>query len=231
MRDDGSKSPWIWVAWGCGGCLLVMGLVVVVLVFAGIRTVKNIDREMNDPAAREEKAREVLGAETLPEGYFPVLTFSVPFVFDTVLLADTPLGEHEQFSDEAERLFVYVELIRGDRKWRRYAEGGDPSEVLEEQGIRMGRADEIGRGELMVNSQPIEYVSQRGSIEIHDHDFEGISTFLFIRCTGSKRMRIGVWTTPDPNEGTPIAEADFSGTSADPERIGAFLSHFDFCGS
>jgi hypothetical protein len=44
-------------------------------------------------------------------------------------------------------------------------------------------------------------------------------------------MRIGVWTTPDPNEGTPISEADFSGTDADPARIEAFVSQFDFCGS
>jgi hypothetical protein len=230
MSDDGPR-PWVWAAWGCGGCLLLSGLVLVVLVLAGIRTVKNIDQEMNDPVARADKARELLGAEALPEGYHPVLTFSIPFLFDTVVLADVPLEGDRKFSDEAQRLFVYVEMIRGDREWRRYVEGGDPSDVLREQGIRMRRAEEIGRGELMIENQPIEYVSQRGGIEIHDEEFEGISTFLFIRCPGSKRMRIGVWTTPDPNEGIPVSEADFSGTNADPEQIGAFVSQFAFCGS
>lgn len=230
MSDDGAR-PWIWAAWGCGGCLLVSGLVIVVLVFAGIRTVKNIGEEMHDPVARDEKARDLLGTDTLPAGYYPVLTFSIPFLFDTVLLADTPPGEHQQFSSEAQRVFVYVEMLRGDREWRRYVDGGDPSDVLREQGVRLRGAEEIGRGELTVGDPPIEYVSQRGVIEIHDREFDGISTFLFIRCPGSKRMRIGVWTTPDPNEGMAVSEADFSATSADPEQIRAFVSHFDFCGS
>lgn len=231
MSGEGSQSPWVWAAWGCGGCLLLTGLALVVLIFAGVRTVKNIDRELNDPAARVEKARELLGADTFPEGYEPVITFSIPFLFDTVMLADRPLDQNEELSDETERMFVYVELIRGDSRWRRFAEDGDPSRVLADQGIHARRQEEIGRGELSVDGPEIDYVSQRGAVTVHGHDYEGISTFLFIRCPGSKRMRVGVWCNPDPNEGVPVSDADFSGTNADPERIQAFVSHFDFCGS
>jgi hypothetical protein len=231
MNDDGSRSSWIWVAWGCGGCLVLTGLVLVALIFAGVHMVKNIESEMNDPVAREAKAREVLGVESIPAGYFPILTFSVPFVFDTVVLGDQPPGERGELSDATERVFVYVELIRGDRQWKRYADGGDPSAVLEQQGIRMHRGEEIGRGEVTVHGLPIDYISQRGELTVHDHEFEGISTFVFIRCPNSKRMRAGVWNQPDPDEATPVGEVDFSGTNADPEVIRAFLSNFDFCGA
>lgn len=231
MSDDGSQSPWVWAAWGCGGCLLVTGLVVVVVIFAGVRTIKNIESELNDPVAREQKAKDLLGADSFPDGYQPVITFSIPFLFDTVLLADRPLDDNDQLSHETERMFVYVELIRGDRNWRRYGEDGDPSRVLADQGIQARRSEEIGRGELSVGDQEIDYVSQRGSVTVHGHEYQGISTFLFIRCPGSKRMRAGVWSNPDPNEGIPVTEADFSGTNADPEQIRAFVSHFDFCGS
>ena len=231
MSDDVSRSPWVWAAWGCGGCLLVSGVVLVALIFAGVRTVQKIESGLNDPAAREQNAKELLGTDAFPEGYHPVITFSIPFVFDTVVLADRPLNDSDEGSDETERVFVYLEMIRGDRRWRSYAEGGDPSRVLADQGIRASRSEEIGRGKLSVDDHAIDYVSQRGSVTVHGHDYEGITTFLFIRCPASQRMRAGVWSTPDPSEGVPVSEADFSGTNADPDEIRAFISHFDFCGS
>jgi hypothetical protein len=231
MSEDGSRSAWIWAAWGCGGCLFITGLVLVALIFAGVRTVQNIENGLNDPAAREQKAKELLGCDSFPDGYVPVVTFSIPFLFDTVVLADRPPNDHDEVSDETERVFVYLEAIRGDRRWRSFAEGGDPSRVLADQGIRARRSEEIGRGKLSVDDHEIDYVSQRGSVTIHGHDYEGITTFLFIRCPASQRVRAGVWSNPDPNEGVPVTEADFSGTNADPEQIRAFISHFDFCGS
>jgi hypothetical protein len=231
VNGDGSTSPWVWVAWGCGGCLLLSGLSLILAIVVGVRTVKNIESELHDPVAREEKARRVLGAETFPEGYRPAITFSLPFIFDMIILAEGAEGEQDGLAEDTERAFIYLELIRGDRRWRRYAEQGDPSDVLAEQGIRMRGAEEIGRGELVIDGQPIDYVSQRGNLDVQDHEFEGVATFLFIRCPGSKRMRVGIWTHPDPYEELPVEEADYTGTNADPERIREFVSHFDFCDS
>jgi hypothetical protein len=223
----------LYVGLGCGGCALLLGVFVVVSVIGGIRLARNIEREMEDPVAREEKAEELLGTEELPEGYYAVVSISLPLVLETVILSDRPGGEDHGISADATKLFVYIEAIRGDRRWRDYLEGkADASEVLAQQGIRMERpAEEVGRGEILLDGATVDYVSQRGTLMLQDDNFDGLSTFLLIRCEGSKKMRIAVWSAAETDPATPADELDLSGTCADPDEMEAFLAPFDLCGN
>ncbi len=230
MSDGEPKSPWFYLAWGCGGCLVLAGLALGVTIWFGYRMARDFERQMEDPMARTEKAEKVLGTQQLPEDYQAVITFSLPLVFDMVILADQPLDEDRELSDSTEKLFVFVEVIRGDRNWQRYTTGrADPADVLRDQGVRFDTRDEISQGALGIDGGEIDYFSRRGRLDVDHGGIDGITTFLLVRCEGDKRMRVGVWTHRDPAPDTPVAEADFSGTNADPEVIRSFVSHFSFC--
>ena len=49
-------------------------------------------------------------------------------------------------------------------------------------------------------------------------------------CPGDHRLRFGMWFGPDPAPEKPVAEADFTGTNADPAALQEFLGHFKLCG-
>lgn len=227
------RSPWLYVGLGCGGCAMLIGLLAMVVVVGGFRMARGIERDMEDPVARTEKAETLLGAERLPEGYHAVFSLSVPFVFDMVILADRPAVPDEGLAEDTERLFVFVDLIRGDKRWQDFAEGrGDPSDVLAGQGIRMDRAaEEIDQGQFEIVGGRIDWLSQRGTLTVQDDRFDGLATFLFVRCDGSKRMRVGVWSNPDPHTGIDVDQADYRGTAADPAVVESFVRPFDLCGS
>jgi hypothetical protein len=155
-------------------------------------------------------------------------------MFETVVLADRPGTPDHGLADDTEKLFVYVEVIRGSDKWQDYAEGdADPTEVVAEQGIYMERgSEEVARGQIALGGATIDYVSQRGTLNMqNDNRFDGLATFLLFRCEGSKKMRMGVWSVADPLIDVPLEEADYTGTCADPARIEAFLVSFDLCGA
>ena len=233
MSED-TRSIWMYVGLGCGGCALLVGVLVIVSVIGGIRLARTMEEEMTDPVARTEKAKQLLGAEELPEGYHAVLSISLPLMFETVVLADRPAEPEDGLAEDTEKVFVYVEVIRGGSSWKDYTEGrADAIDVLKEQNIHMDRrAEEVGRGQLALAGATVDYVSQRGMLNIqNDSEFEGLATFLLILCEGSKKMRMGVWSNADPNLDVPIEEVDYTGTSADPEQIARFLESFDFCGA
>ncbi|HXV74708.1 MAG TPA: hypothetical protein VD788_00185 [Candidatus Polarisedimenticolaceae bacterium] len=231
MTDE-SRSAWFYVGLGCGGCALLVGVLAIVTVVGGIRFARSVERDLEDPVARTEKAKVLLGTDGLPEGYQAVMSLSVPFVFEMVILADKAAEAGHGLADDTEKLFIYVELIRGDRNWREYASGGgDPSDVLSGQGLRMrGGSEEIGRGTLVSNDSTVDYVSRRGTLNVEDDPFDGIVTFLFVRCEGSKKMRVGVWANRDPAPDARSDELDLRGTCADPQRIESFLRPLDLCG-
>jgi len=221
----------MYVGLGCGGCALVIGVMVVVSVVGGVRLARKIERDMENPVARAEQAKRLLGTEELPEGYHAVVSVSLPLVFETVILADRPGVADHELSTETEKLFVYVELIRGSGKWRQDASGkADPEEVLAEQGIRMeGPSEEIGRGEIALEGATVDYVSERGTLFLQGHRFEGLTTFLMVHCEGSKKLRVGLWSHGDPEVPDAEQERDHSGTCADPAELEAFLGPFDLC--
>ena len=77
---------------GCVGAIATLVLIVAGLGFWGAQKARELGETMSDPEARTEKALEILGAEALPDGYFTVAAFSVPFVFDFAVLSEpTPV--------------------------------------------------------------------------------------------------------------------------------------------
>ncbi len=49
-------------------------------------------------------------------------------------------------------------------------------------------------------------------------------------CPHDPRLRFAMWYGPDPAPDKPVAEADYSGSAADPAAIQEFVGHFRLCG-
>lgn len=232
MKDEG-RSPWVYIGGGCAILVTMLLVVAATIIFVGFRSVRQLKAEMADPAAREAKALRLLGIDELPQGYYAGPSFSIPLLFDMAMLVDQPPDEDGGVSDSTERMFIYVKIIRGGRKWSDYTEGrADPMEMLDEQGFKLDSGAVIARDEMKIGEMKLYYVAQRGRLQTHDHhDLDGLATVMLLGCPGDKRLRVGIWTGPDREPELPVDEADFGGTPADPEAIRSFMSQFQVCGS
>jgi hypothetical protein len=229
VSEGGGRSPWFYVAIGCGGMLFVLLVALGLLAWFGMSWFKTVRDEMSDPAARESRALKLLGAESLPEGYYAGAALSVPFVLDMVVLGDAPPDPGGKIPDDAQHEFIYMNMIRGGREWGEFIEGkGDPFDVLDSGNFDVDRGESIAQAELTVGEQRITFISERGSVSTDHGQSEGLLSLMFIRCD-DKRMRFALWTGPDPLPEVPAAEADFTGTSADPEVAERFMGAFDTC--
>ena len=233
MANNDGRSPWVYIGVGCGILVAMVAVVAVTIVFVGFRSVSKLKAEMADPRAREAKAVRLLGVDELPQGYYAGPSFSIPLLFDMAMLVDQPPDDDGSVAESTERVFIYVKIIRGGREWSDYTEGrADPMEMLDDQGFHLESAETIGSEELMIGDMKLFYVAQRGELQTHDrHSLDGVATVMFMACPGDKRMRLGIWGGPETDPDLPVAEADFSGTAADPEAIRGFVSQFDFCGT
>src|SRR5262249_3942335 len=79
-------SPWVWVGLGCGGVLVLCVVVTAVAGYVLYGKVRNFGKQFEDPAVREQRVREIMGVQDFPEGYYPFMTFSVPWVLDVAIL-------------------------------------------------------------------------------------------------------------------------------------------------
>jgi hypothetical protein len=242
MARDGKTQPWVWVAAGCGVAVLLGFLVMGGLGFAGWRWARNMERQMEDPDAREAKALEVLGAERIPEGYFAVVAMEIPFAMKMAILSDRRPDPEEgggeaDWSEEdlGERGLFYFEMPswgneRGNLE--DFLEGRtDDAEFLRRSSINLQRGEPIARGEVALpGAERGRYVVQRGTI---GDQGEGLTATVLVECAGDRRIRLAIWYGPDPQ---PVAEpaaetveVDLAGTVGDPARIGEFLGGFRFC--
>lgn len=226
-------SPWVYVAIGCGGALLLAVLAVVGVVVLAVRKGKQIEADMKDPVARSAKVREVLGGE-IPPGYYPIVSISVPFLMDMAMLGDHPPDEKGQPSKNLDRGFVYVNtLTTGGQQdeLKRYFEGKiDDAEALRRSNIHIDAKETIRRGSVDLPGQETLYLAQRGSLAMNEHRSQGLTTLVFVDCPQDTRQRMGIWFGPDPAPGEAVASVDWSGSVADEAAIRDFMGHFKLCG-
>lgn len=238
MAANSKTSPWVWVATGCGCALLLIAGCFVGVGYLGFRQAKEIEEMMSDPEKRREAALDVLNAEELPPGYHPMMGFSVPFVMDTAILTDGEIVDDfdQESPDLGDRGFIYIKMLRFDtedqRELQDYFEGKtDDPRVLRRSNINVDLRprDRIANGELPTGEGQLFWVSHRADSLSHHGDREALATMMSIQCPDDERLRFGIFYGPDPTPEVAIAEADWTGTAADPAEIEAFTSYFDFC--
>jgi hypothetical protein len=232
-------SPWVYVVVGCGLAIVLAMLAVAGVTWWGYRTAKDFADSMTDPEKRAQRVQNVLPYDRLPEGYYPAFAFSVPMVMDMAMLSDREFapGENPQESEDGfkERGFLYFSMreMRNNREeMERYirGEGPPPKDTSFDSNVRFDPKDVIRRGTVQASGKNVLYASSRGTISEKDSaDKRGIVTMVMPDC-GKGRLRFGLWFGPDPAPETPVNEASYAGSAADPAQVQQFLSHFKLCG-
>lgn len=237
-----STSLWVWVAAGCGCAVLAAVLAFAGMGFFGYRWAKRMESEIKDPAQRSAKVLSVLGAEQLPEGYYPVMGFSIPFVMEMAMLSDREQPAGEDFGRGGrdvfgERGLIYTEMIQSGRDRQRiqdYFDGKtDDLDALRHAGVDFGRGEVVRKGSLRLPGGEARYVAQRSNMSFHSGGGgRSLTATLMIDCPQDSKMRLAIWFAPDvvAAEEAPVESLDLSGTPADEAALAEFLGHFRFCG-
>jgi hypothetical protein len=230
----------MWVGIGCGAIVLVAVIAVGAITYFTVSTVKDIQEQLTDPGSREEKALSLLGADELPDGYHAMMSFSIPFVFDAVLLTDRapdPDGEIHSFG---ERGFIYVKSLQGADDRQRLLDvfegNAELEDVLAEAGIRfqhseigLRQEEEIVRSVWEREDVTIRYVASRGEVLVDGAWKAGLNTLMLAECPdGDRKVRLGIWFAPTPEPGED-GTFDYAGTPADETVIRDFVGHFRPC--
>lgn len=235
MNGSGSKyTVWHYVGCGCA-VLLVLGVLGVGGCFWMITSWgRQMEGELKDPEARAAKARALLGHEELPEGYFPGISFSVPFVMEVVMLGDRELPAGEEMKGMrhdrdlfGERGFVYF-------KMRAFGQGRE--DMRKDFRFDFRAEQVVGEGEVEAGGATVRYTAELGETVVGTGPIPSVSAELEIDC-GDGYFREAVWFTPVPGAGpdraaaeVEVPEGSLAGTPADEAALRGFLDHFRFCG-
>lgn len=245
QQKQSGIPPWVWI--GCG-CLGAIGLVVAVIVGAGVWGINKaveFGEAMEDPVKREEKALEVLGADELPEGYHAVIALEIPFLFEMAMLSDVPPDENGQPGDGAQRGFFFLNLLRlGDDEAgiRDFFDGKseDLSAIGDDTNVDLDLEERVASGAIERDADTLKWVSHRGRVRNMAQDLpedpgegeaanKGLVTLFLMDC-GDERGRIGIWYGRDPNPEAPPAELELAGTVGDSASIETFMAPIRPCG-
>lgn len=239
MTEERKTSPWVYVGIGCA---IVLGFGVVMIggiAFWGYRTVKNLEREMKDPAARLEKVKSVLGCTELPEGYHATMGLTIPYVMEMAIISDIEPGADGSGESGrrkkvfGSRGFIYVKTLRGrnDEKLDEYFEGKtDAADFLRPGRVDVEPGETLTRGSLERSPMKLRYVAQRGSIRVRRDRVDGVFAVMQMECPEETKLRLGIWFGPDPDPDSSAEDANLTGSPADPAAIDTFISHFSPCG-
>jgi len=231
-------SPWVYIGCGCGALVVLAMAGIAGMTWISYREAKKLEKSWTDPAEAAARTRAVLAYDKLPEGYYPMGTFSLPFVMDMAMIGDDPPAPGKKQAANPggffkERGFIFMKMRgfgRRSREVREYMEGkGEQPEWM--RGNTAVDTDKfLRRGEVVdANGHKVLYSATIGEVSQSGHRHDGIATMLEIACPQDKRVRFGIWFGPEPKPGESAGEVDFSGTNADPKEIQRFASHFRFC--
>lgn len=235
------KSTSTCFTWGCG-CLLIglvgIGILIALGVF-GAGRLREYAKNMGDPAVRTQRASELLGASTLPEGYEALVYLDVPMLAELVILST-----HEHRTETAsgapvllanQRTFHFFSLRAGSGKreeLRRFIEGEvESASFFENFKLRTRSEELLGRGGFELPGQELRWAAHRGILETESKGaLPGLYSLVSIECEKDPgRARLGVWFERFSEVVPPPAELDLTGTPADPAAIEAFMAHFAPC--
>lgn len=226
---EGKTSPWVWVGCGCGVAILLLAIAVGLGGFFAAREIKELADEMQDPAARENKVRSILGMDDLPPDLYPMLGMSIPFVFDVALLSDLPPegdGEPQGFGDEG---LVYIHLKLGSNlgELREFFDGTrDDVRVLRDNGVQIDVDEILDRGTLERDDATVRWITQRGDVNaMGNASGDALSAMMLIECNGDQKPRVAIWFENEDE----AREGDLSGTPADPVELERFSSYLRPC--
>lgn len=250
-QEKRGTSPWVWVAGGCGGCLVLSVIVVVGLSWWGYSSVKGFVEGMENPETRDAKVREILGAESLPEGYHAAMGLTIPWMAEVAILSDREVHWHRKDKDSldidlddedfGDRVFLYFNARTfgdADEDAEDFFHGkGSGSVRINNQSLRV-RSDELLReGRIEIRGTPVRYRIDRGRVEDAGGG-ERIVTRIQFLCSDKGRLHLALWYGPAARSSTeaPPAEArpgDESGAApslpTDEASLSSFLGHFDVC--
>lgn len=233
---DAAAAPSRWSRLGCGcGALMALALATIVgLAWFGYGQGERFRESLADPESRAAASAEVLGHRELPAGYHPMGGFSIPFVMEMAMLSDLDPGPGETVEgpDEAfgRRGFVYMKTrSRGGRaqELREYFRGErERASFFQEIDGKFTGGESVGRGSLRAGGGAVQYVAERGRMELGGETVPTVLTRLLVECEGDdSRLRTALWF-----EEAPEAGGGYDGTPADEEALKEFLDHFFLCG-
>jgi hypothetical protein len=222
------------------GCVVIIGLMSIAAGACGVwvySEAQRFEQEFRDPVARGDRVMEVLGTDTLPDGYYPMLAFSIPFVMETAMLTDEERVGEDVEPNFGDRGFIYLKMLRlgqDEEELRDYFEGRtDDADVLSGNGININVEEVIGRGAMEHQGADLMYVVQRGQVSMGGRGRDrgdGLASMALIECPDDSRLRIGIWFVPDPDPEAEPEMLDLTGTPGDPDAMSAFYGHFNLCG-
>ena len=236
--QERGTSPWVYIGIGCLAAFLVLVAVVVGLGYIGYRTVSGAIETMEDPVARANAAARILGADEIPQGYYPMVGMSIPFLVETAVLSDTPPDESGMVPGFNERGLIYVKTLRigeQEQELRDFFDGKiDDPEALRNFEIDLDVDEMLDRGTFQEANRVLRWASYRGEVAANDIDSgrqrkRGLNAMVLIECPDDERLRFGIWFGPDPDPEARPGSPALLGTPADPAAIQAFMSHFDVC--
>jgi hypothetical protein len=224
-------SPWIYCGCGCIGCAGLVILSTFAAGFLGVSAFQGYLEDITDPQVRDQRAREILGTETLPEGYITQFYIRLPRILEIVLLTDgeplmdAPNDEQGLTEDQfGEHVFAYVSVWDRDEQFDPFDEHSSGN-VNVETGVRVRPLEDLGEGDFKTTGGLVRYKSHRGELVTDTHEvYEGLYSVLQVDCSSfDSRSRFGLWFYRT------AATDDTDDTPADGHTLERFLEPFTFC--
>jgi hypothetical protein len=225
------RSPWLYVGIGCAAAVVLLCGGTSLIAFFTVNAAKNKIDELNDTSKREAAARAAANEELggVPEGYYPLVSFGMPLIFDMIQFTDQPPLADGGFVG-VDRTFMFMRMMETEQssKMRDYFEGKKKdTDALKANNVNIDAKEELARGEIKLGDRRALFVAVKGKMQTQgpvDTGEDGIVTTLLFDCPKDGKLRIGVWSMHDPKT------EDLKGTVADPTEMQKLLTPLSPCG-